>query len=554
MLLSLSIRDFVIVDALELSFQPGFTVFTGETGAGKSILIDALNLALGERADPATVREGKDRAEISAEFDFGQAVALRDWLESNDLVGEDSACLVRRVVERTGRSRAYINGRPATVQQLRELGNGLVAIHGQFAHQALLQPIAQQHLLDHFAAAASTAQAVTDAYEACNAIKKQRIQWQANAAGLEQERTALEFQRDELSRLGFQAESWQELLAEHSRLNHAASLIEGVQAAQQALDESDDALLPQINAITERLRSLSEFDPELNSVIDVIEPAALQLQESVYALRHYARRLDIDPARLKEVESRMEAVQNMARKYRVRPPELADLLARGEERLAELGGNADIDTLLAREQQAEALFAKVAAELTALRKKAAKKLGHAITASMQTLAMQGGQFTIDLASRNDPNANGNEQVVFCVAGHAGVTPGPIDKIASGGELSRIGLALQVVMSKVARVPTLIFDEVDAGIGGGVAEVVGKLLRELGNHHQVMCVTHLPQVAAQAQHHMSVSKTTRKGSTTSSVKQLSPTDRIDEIARMMGGVKVTDATRKHAAEILSSRSK
>jgi DNA repair protein RecN (Recombination protein N) len=554
MLLSLSIRDFVIVDALELSFHPGFTVFTGETGAGKSILIDALNLALGERADPAAVREGKERAEISAEFDLGQSKSLREWLAANDLVGEDSACLVRRVVESAGRSRAYINGRPVTVQQLRELGNSLVAVHGQFAHQALLQPNAQQQLLDDFAGASATAQAVADTFEKWNAIKKQRIQWQTNAAALEQERTALEFQRDELVRLDFQVESWQELLSEHSRLNHAASLIDGVQAAQHALDESDEALLPQINAVTERLKNLSEFDAELKNVIDVLEPATLQLQESVYALRHYARRLEIDPARLKEVESRMEAVQNMARKYRVRPPELVDMLARCAARLAELGGSADIDALLVREQQAEAVFSKAANELTAQRKKAAKKLAQAITAAMQTLAMQGGQFTIELAPRSEPNANGNEHVTFCVAGHAGVTPGPLDKIASGGELSRIGLALQVVMSKVARVPTLIFDEVDAGIGGGVAEVVGKLLRELGANYQVMCVTHLPQVAAQAQHHMSVSKSTHKGCTRSSVNPLRAKDRIDEIARMLGGVKITEATRKHAAEMLSSHPK
>ncbi len=554
MLISLSIRDFVIVDALELSFRPGFTVFTGETGAGKSILIDALNLVLGERADPTAVREGKERAEISAEFDFGESKLLLKWLADNDLAGEDSTCLVRRVIEAAGRSRAYINGRPATVQQLRELGNGSVAVHGQFAHQALLQPNAQQNLLDDFAGASATAQVVVDAFEKWNAIKKHRIQWQTNAAALEQERAALEFQRDELTRLDFQGESWQELLSEHSRLNHAASLIEGVQAAQHELDESDEALLPQIQAVAERLKSLSEFDPELKSVIDVIEPAALQLQESVYALRHYARRLDIDPARLKEVELRMEAVQNTARKYRARPAELAELLTRCEARLAELGGGADIDALLVREHQAESEFTKFADDLSAQRKKAAKKLAQSITTAMQTLAMQGGQFAIELVPRSEPNANGNEQVVFCVAGHAGVKPGPLDKIASGGELSRIGLALQVVMSKIARVPTLIFDEVDAGIGGGVAEVVGKLLRELGARYQVMCVTHLPQVAAQAQHHMSVSKSTLKGLTTSSVNPVLAKDRIDEIARMLGGVKITDATRKHAAEMLSESTK
>ena len=554
MLLSLSIRDFVIVDALELAFQPGFTVFTGETGAGKSILIDALNLALGERADPSVVRQGKERAEIAAEFDLRQSKDLRVWLKANDLASQDDVCLVRRVVENVGRSRAYINGRPVTVQQLRELGDSLVAVHGQFAHQALLQPVAQQRLLDDFAGTASKAQEVAHTFEAWNAIRKQRMQWQTNAAAIEQERAELEFQQSELSRLDFQLESWQELLAEHSRLNHAASLIEGVQAAQQALDESDDALLPQVNAVVERLKNLSEFDPELKSVIDVIEPASLQLQESVYALRQYARRLDVDPARLKEVEARMEDVHNMARKYRIRPLELSDLLARCEARLAELGGTGGIEALLEREQVAESAYQRVAIDLSAQRKKAAKKLSQTVTASMQTLAMQGGKFAIELTPRREPSGYGLEHVVFTVAGHAGVAPGPVDTVASGGELSRIGLALQVVMSKVARVPTLIFDEVDAGIGGSVAEVVGKLLRELGGHHQVWCVTHLPQVAAQGQHHLTVSKITLKGATSSSVMQLAKPQRIDEIARMLGGIKITDATRKHAAEILALQSK
>lgn len=550
MLLSLSIRDFVIVDALELSFQPGFTVFTGETGAGKSILIDALNLALGERADPSVVRQGKERAEIAAEFDLSKLKETRAWLESNDLAGDD-ICVVRRVVEAVGRSRAHINGRPVTVQQLRELGDCLVAVHGQFAHQALLQPSAQQHLLDDFAGARSLAHEVAQAYETWSAIRKQRIQWQINAAALEQERTALEFQQQELSRLEFQIESWQELLAEHSRLNHAASLIEGVQSAQQTLDESDDALLPQVNAVVERLKNLSEFDPELKSVIDLIEPASFQLQESVYALRHYARRLDIDPNRLKEVEARMESVHNLARKYRIRPVELGELLERCENRLTELGGNAGIDALIEREQVAQSQYQDIATNLSVQRKKAAKKLSQTVTTSMQTLAMSGGKFSIELVPRNEPSSNGLEHVIFSVAGHAGVTPGPMDKVASGGELSRIGLALQVVMSKVARLPTLIFDEVDAGIGGGVAEVVGKLLRELGGQHQVMCVTHLPQVAAQGQQHMTVSKVTNKSETSSAVVQLNKTQRVDEIARMLGGVKITDATRKHAAEMLSA---
>ena len=553
MLLSLSIRDFVIVDALELSFQAGFTVFTGETGAGKSILIDALNMALGERADPSVVRQGKERAEIAAEFNLNGLNNINAWLAENDLTAADDTCLVRRVVEAAGRSRAYINGHPVTVQQLRELGDKLVAIHGQFAHQALLQPNAQQNLLDDFAGAGAIANAVSQAHSEWNALKKLRIQWQSNALALEQERSLLESQQQELSKLDFRLETWQELLAEHSRLNHAASLIEGVQWAQQALDERDDALMPQINAVVERLKSLSEYDPAIRSVLDIIEPASLQLQESVYALRHYSRRLDIDPMRLKDVEARIETVHNVARKYRVRPIELIDLLGRCDSRLSELGGDAGMAALIQREQVAETHYFELAKALGAQRQKAAKKLVQAVTASMQTLAMTGGKFVIDLPQRAEPSANGLEHVIFSVAGHAGVTPGALDKVASGGELSRIGLALQVVLSKIARVPTLIFDEVDAGIGGAVAEVVGKLLRDLGAENQVMCVTHLPQVAAQGEHHFIVSKATGKGTTVSSVEPLSQAQRIDEIARMLGGVKITDATRKHAAEMLSTKS-
>jgi DNA repair protein RecN (Recombination protein N) len=553
MLLSLSIRDFVIVDSLELSFESGFTVLTGETGAGKSILIDALNLVLGERADPSVVRQGKERADIAAEFDLTNLNEIRTWLEANDLPAQDNVLLARRVVEAAGRSRAYINGRPATVQQLRELGDGLVAIHGQFAHQALLQPLAQQHLLDDFAGAANLALKVAQDYGDWQSLKKQRLQWQTNAAQLEQERANLEMQQRELSQLNFAADEWQELLAEHSRLNHAASLIEGVQSAQQSLDESDAALLPQVNAVVERLKSLSDYDPALKEVIALLEPAALQLQEGVYGLRHYARRLDIDPARLSEVEARIEVIHNTARKYRLQPVELPDLLAHCESRLGELGGGAGIEALLEKEHTAEASYRQLATQLTAQRKKSAKTLGQNITASMQALAMQGGKFAVELAPRNEPSAQGLEHVIFTVAAHPGVTPGAIDKVASGGELSRIGLALQVAMSKVARVPTLIFDEVDAGIGGGVAEVVGKLLRELGTLHQVMCVTHLPQVAAQGQQHWRVSKSVTKGTTSSSVDVLNAPGRVEEIARMLGGVKITAATRKHAAELLSTQS-
>jgi len=549
MLRSLSIRDFVIVDKLDLEFQPGFTVLTGETGAGKSILIDALAAVLGSRAESGQVREGKDKAEVSAEFSAREAAAVSQYLAENDLSGDDGACLLRRVIESSGRSRAYVNGRPATVQQLKDIGELLVDIHGQHAHQSLLRATAQRDLVDGYAGAGGLAREVAVAFHDWQDLRRQRLALETNARALEAEREQLQWQVKELDALGFRAEEWEEMQAEHKRLAHAASLIEAVQFSLEVLSEGEMSTLTTVASVNSRLDGMTDFDPQLKEIIAALEPAQIQLQEAVYGLRHYQSRLDLDPQRLREVEARLDAVHTAARKFRLNPQELPEHLAKMKARLQELETGFDPEALRQRESQTAAHWRERAKKLSAARKKAGADFSRKVTASMQNLAMAGGAFEIALNPLSEGNAHGLEQIEFLVASHAGATPLSLAKVASGGELSRISLAIQTVTSQVAAVPTLIFDEVDAGIGGRVAEIVGRLLKELGSRHQVMCVTHLPQVAATANQQWQVSKSAANGKVASQVAVLDRASRVEEIARMLGGVKITETTRKHAAEML-----
>ena len=549
MLKHLIIRDFVIVDALELGFSPGFTALTGETGAGKSILIDALSLALGERGEAGMVRSGCERADIAAEFDISGLANVQDWLREQDLAGDGGICLLRRTLDAAGRSRGFINGRSATQQQLREAGEMLLDIHGQHAHQSLLRTDAQRDLLDSHAGLGKQAEEVAATFKAWQTLHRRRLELEQNAEAVSAERELLSFQRRELETLNFSVTEWTALQAEHARLSHAASLLETAQFGVELLSEADTACLAQLNALTARLRGGLEFDAGLQDTLTMLESAQNEVQEAVYALRHYQQRLDADPERLRQQEQRMADVVEAARKFRVPPEQLPEALAKIVARLDELGSSADLAELAKQDEAARGHYLRVAAKLSEARIVAAQALSEEITAAMQTLAMQGGTFSVALLPLNEGNAHGLEMVEFQVAANQGTPLRSLAKVASGGELSRISLAIQVAASRAATVPALIFDEVDSGIGGRVAEIVGSLLKQLGKRHQVMCVTHLPQVAAQADAQWQVSKAAHAGRTLSSIRALSEPERIEEIARMLGGINITETTRKHAAELL-----
>jgi len=551
MLRRLIIRDFVLVDRLELEFQAGFGTLTGETGAGKSILVDALAFALGERADASQIRSGSERAEISAEFDLHGAPAAAVWLREHDLdTGE--GLLLRRVLDGNGRSRAYLNGSPVTVQQLREVAESLVDIHGQHAHQSLLRSDAQRALLDSHARLNPVLDEVAAAWRQWRDAKTLLDTASGNAEALAQEREQLEWQVRDLETLGFSSDEWGTLNIEHKRLAHAASLVDGARFSLDLLVEGDSACEAQLDSVANRLDSLADYDPTLAELATLLQSAQAELTEVVSALRRYADRVDLDPQRLNDVESRIEAVLGCARKFRSSPEELPTLLARWQERLTILGESSDMAALEARVATARKRYEELAKRLSASRAKAAVTLGVEVSRVMQQLALGGGRFEIALLPVEAGTAYGLEQVEFRIAGLAGSEARSLSRVASGGELSRISLAIQVVTSQAASVPTLIFDEVDVGIGGGVAEVVGRLLRELGGERQVLCVTHLPQVAARANWQWQVSKSAENGQIRSRVATLGDDARVEEVARMLGGVEITAISRQHAREMLSIR--
>ncbi len=550
MLRHLTIRDFVIVDRLELDFLSGFGTLTGETGAGKSILIDALALALGERADAGVVRSGCDKADVTATFDVANLPVVREWLLANDLEAEDEL-LLRRVVDAGGRSRGYINGSPATAQQLREVGEWLVDIHGQHAHQSLLRSDAQRNLLDAHAGLTELTREVGGLFRAWRDAQQMLDLATEGADALLREREQLEWQVRELDLLAFAEEEWATLDVEHRRLGHAASLIEGAQFALAILADNEAACGQQIDSVATRLSALGDYDPALAEVASLVQSVQAELSDAVSTLRRYADRVDLDPARFAEVERRMDAVMASARKFRVQPQELPSLLASWQARLTALEASADLDVLAAKVAQTRQNFLDKAGLLSAGRQKAASEMGQAVSEVMRQLALSSGRFEVALLPVENGAVYGLEQVEFRIGGLAGYEAKSLAKVASGGELSRISLAIQVLTSRSASVPTLIFDEVDVGIGGGVAEIVGRLLHELGAERQVLCVTHLPQVAAQANWQWQVSKRTTDGVTLSSIRPLDAEGRVQEIARMLGGIELTEITLQHARELLRS---
>ena len=541
---SISLRDFVIVRALDLDLSDGFTVLTGETGAGKSILIGALQLVLGARSDAGVVREGAARCEISADFDNEASIAA--WLEQAGFEAGETL-LLRRTIDAQGKSRAWINGGAATAAQLREIGDQLVDIHGQHAWQSLTRPDSVRGLLDSYAGASCAELSLR--WQQWRLAQKTLAQAQGAQDSLQQNRERLAWQIGELDKLAPGSHEWEELDAQHKRLSNVQSLREAVQTAVDALQEADDNATSLLGRAITVLQNQEHIEPEFNALVEVLSTAVAQTEDVVHSLRGYARHAELEPQRLAELDARMAQWIGLARRYKRAPADLPALLASWRQELQTLDDAADQVQLEKNEAEARSSFLQEARRISGLRRQAAPLLAQAITEVMQQLGMKGGKFEVLLAGLDETAQHGLEQAEFLVAGHSGSAPRPIGKVASGGELSRIALAIAVTTSQLGQARTLIFDEVDAGVGGAVAETVGRLMHQLGRDRQVMAVTHLPQVAAFADQHLVVAKRTDQGATVSTVEPVIAGQRVTEIARMLGGERLSDTTLAHAREML-----
>ena len=551
MLRALAIRDFVIVERVELETGPGFTVLTGETGAGKSILVDAIELLVGGRADASLVREGAERAELQAEFEVAKASPLEKHLADAGLEGDAGSVILRRVIDRSGRSRCFVNGHAATLAQLREAGEHLVDIHGQHEHQSLLRGAAQRDLLDAHAGAQEMARECADAWRAWKRLEALAAEAEQQFAKREAERAELQEKLAELKKLVLKDDEWDDLAARHRRLAHGSSLLAGAQSSLEALSEAEGACLPQLSALARRLRALSEHDAHLKAIAEMLESAEAQAAEAARGLRDYASRVDLDPQALRELEQRIEALHAAGRKYRVKPAGLPALEKELALRYRELELAASPEALRREVTAAEARCDAAAKKLSAKRRSAAQALSKAVTEGMQRLAMKGGRFSVALRALEAPTAAGMEEIEFEVSSHPSLPLRPLARVASGGELSRVSLAIQLVTAKASPVATLVFDEVDAGIGGAVAETVGRALKKLGKDRQVLCVTHLPQAAAQGDEQWTVVRSDARGKVWVGAARLDRAARIEELARMLGGAEITATTRRHAAELLDA---
>jgi DNA repair protein RecN (Recombination protein N) len=549
MLLSIHLRDFVIVEQLDVEFGPGFNVLSGETGAGKSILIDALGLALGGRADASVVREGSARSEINAVF--AADAPLTAWLNAHELGGDEGQVQLRRVVDAEGKSRAYINGSLSTAALQREVGERLLDVHGQHANQSLLKPEGQRALLDTFAGLAPKVQAL-------------RAAWQAWAQGLEQlerattqgrqlslERERVQWQLQDLETLKPQPGEWEQLVLEQKRVEHAQSLVQGASLAADALTESDDAIVATLQKLSARLASLATIDTRLAPTVAMLEQATIELDEVANNLSDYAQASDLDPQRAAQIEERVSSLHAVARKLKIQGAQLPSLYQELTAQLVSLDQAQDLAALQAHCDTLGKQYQTLAQEISSLRKKAAKTLAQGISQTIQALGMPGGKVELGFTPQA-PGPNGLETVEFLVQAHGSASARALSKVASGGELSRVSLGIAVAAATANPTPTIIFDEADAGVGGAVAEKIGQLMRALGDSRQVLTVTHLPQVAALGHQHYAVTKTpTAKGkAVTSQVKRLDRAARVEEIARMLGGVEITATTRKHAQELLT----
>ena len=549
MLLALSLSDFVIVDQLKLNFETGFTVLTGETGAGKSITLDAIGLLLGDKADYGQVRQGAKEARLSALFDISQLPQLQAQLHEQGFLNDGSNELaIRRIIDAKGKSRSFINNQAATLAQLKQIGSQLIDIHGQNAHHSLNHETAQRELLDAFANHQESVQAVKTAYHQWQQAKKALHDAQNQAETLEIERERLEWQYNELAQLHLRPNEWEQLSQSHDSLAHAAELLQAAQFTEDTLD-GDNGIQRQLYQCQKTLTQLSHIEPRFAESLQLLASIEAELSEVSANMRDVTAYVEINPNELAAQEARLSELVSMARKYRVEPEELPAKQTEIETALAALEAAADIAALEAAVQQSEQAYFNLAQPLSLRRQQTAKQLSQETTAHMQELAMKGAHFHIELLPC-PPSAHGLEHIQYQVAANKGSALRPLNKVASGGELARISLALQVVTSQYTHVPTLIFDEVDTGIGGGVAEIVGKALRALGKQHQVLAVTHLPQVAACGEHHWQVYKHSDGEQTISQINILNKQGRTEEIARMLGGEVLTDLTRRHAAELLT----
>jgi DNA repair protein RecN (Recombination protein N) len=552
-LLHIQIRDFAIIDAAELELASGLTVLTGETGAGKSILVDALLLAAGGRAGAEVVRHGAERAEVSATFTIANNPAARAWLAEQSVEHEDESVVLRRIVGSDGRSRAYVNGQTMPVQALRQLGETLVDIHGQMEYQSLMKRAAQRELLDQSGDYRELLAAVAEQHRAWSELREQRDRAAASAQDRDARLELLRYHLGELKALDLKPGEIDELTAERQRLSQHGRLALGVREILQLLREAED--MNAEHAVSRALtvsRSLSELDARFGSIAKAIDESLIALREGIESAERYEADLEADPQRQEWVEQRLAAIETIARKHRVEPAALGALqadLACEFQQLDTL--EASLDQIEKKLAQLQSQFRSACTKLTAARVAAAKKLSQRISGLMQTLGMPGGVFDIALRTLDDDaaNAHGADEIEFLVSANPGQPPRPLAKVASGGELSRISLAIQVAAAQSDALPCLVFDEVDAGVGGGVAEIVGRQLRTLGERAQVLCVTHLPQVASQAHAHVRVTKLTDGKTTRTVLTVLSADDRVEEIARMLGGVSITDKAREHAAEML-----
>ena len=550
----IALRDFVIVRTLDIDLSTGFTVLTGETGAGKSILIDALQLALGNRADAGAVREGAERLDVSAEFDADPALAA--WLDEGGFEFGDSM-LLRRTVDLQGRSRGWINGSPATATQLRELGDHLLDIHGQHAWQSLTRPDAVRGLLDAYAGVRTDA--LDSAWHAWRQAQAALDGARAAQDSLQRERERLQWQIAEVAKLAPGEHEWEELSTNHTRVSNAQALIDAAEGARAALEDDDQGGLVGLNRALGLLQGCEHIEPEFKALAEVLASSIAQAADAAHSLHGYLRHADADPQHLADLDERMGLWMSLARRYKRSPDDLPALFTGWQTELRALDAQSDLDALERAEQAAQQAYLKEAKAVGKVRKQAAPKLSQSVTQAMQGLGMQGGRFEVALQTLPHPGRAGLEEVAFLVSGHPGSTPRPIGKVASGGELSRVALAIAVTTSELGTAQTLIFDEVDAGVGGAVAETVGRLMQQLGRDRQVLAVTHLPQVAACADHHLLVAKrqTTAEGDATprteSGVSSLDGDARAREIARMLGGERPSATSLAHAREMLGQQS-